>query len=176
VWSTWANLLTALRFICIAPCAWAIVSGHWISAAVLFSFAVVTDLLDGPLARRLQHDSALGGLFDHSTDALFVAIALAALAWTGFVNMLLPVLVAAAFIQYFLDSRALAGQSLKTSWLGKNNGVAYYVLVGIPVIRNALGLDWPPDAWISLFGWLLTASTLVSMFDRLRALLRARGS
>jgi cardiolipin synthase len=163
-----------MRLVCIAPCAWAIVSGHWPLAAGLFTLAVVTDLIDGPLARHFQHQSSLGGIFDHTTDALFVAVTLAALAWTGAINPLLPVLVAAAFVQYFLDSRALAGQHLKTSWLGKNNGVAYYVLVGIPVIRNTLGWDWPADLWITLLSWLLIASTLASMLDRLRVLLRSR--
>ena len=45
--------------------------------------------------------------------------------------------------------------------------------VTLEVIRNALGWDWPPDQWITLCSWLLIASTLVSMLDRLRALLRS---
>jgi phosphatidylglycerophosphate synthase len=176
MWKTWANLLTLLRLAAIGPCAWAIAEGHWLLAAGLFILAVITDLLDGPLARRFSHDSPVGGLFDHATDAAFVTIALLATAWVGFTSFLLPVLIIVAFVQYALDSRALAGQHLRTSWLGKNNGIAYFVLVGVVVIRNALGWTWPADAWIHYLDWLLIFTTLVSMTDRLIALLRERST
>lgn len=145
--------------------------GQWQLAAILFAVAVVTDLSDGPVARRFGHASPMGGLFDHATDALFVSVMLGALAWVDLINPWLPVLVMAAFIQYMFDSRALAGAHLRTSQLGRYNGIAYFVMAGIPVIRNAFGWDWPPFEWISALGWLLAASTLVSMIDRARALL-----
>lgn len=176
MWITWANLLTLLRIVSIVPCAWAILNQHWGMASLLFTLAVVTDLVDGPLARRFGQDSALGGLLDHATDAAFVTISLGALAFVGYGNLLLPGLIVAAFVQYALDSKALAGHRLKTSWLGKNNGIAYFVLVGVPVVRNGLGLSWPADLWIQLFGWLLLATTVISMLDRLVALLRERRS
>jgi len=174
MWKTWANLLTLLRLFCVAPCAWAIWKGAWPLAALLFVIAVITDLLDGPLARRFDHVSPVGGLLDHATDAMFVAVSLGALALTGHSNPVLPVLVAVSFVQYVLDSSALAGRHLRTSQLGRSNGIAYFVLVGIPVIRNALGWSWPPDAWIMGLSWLLAATTLLSMGDRLFALLRDR--
>ena len=67
-----------------------------------------------------------------------------------------------------LDSRTLSGHKLRTSWLGRNNGIGYFVLAGIPIIRNALDLDWPDDFSVNLFGWLLVATTGVSMIDRAR--------
>jgi len=174
MWITWANLLTLIRLSCAIPSAWAIGAGAWPTAALLFALAVITDLLDGPVARRFRHVSQIGGLLDHATDAIFVSISLGALAVVGAVNALLPALVAAAFLQYVMDSRALAGRHLRTSMLGRANGVAYFVLVGIPVVRNALDLGWPADAWIQALAWLLTATTLLSMGDRLLALARTR--
>ena len=174
MWITWANLLTAMRLVCIGPCAWAIVSGHWGLAAGLFGIAIVSDYLDGPLARRFNHASPIGGLFDHATDALFVTVNLGALSWIGLLNPWLPVLVALAFAQYLFDSRALAGAALRTSVLGKNNGIAYFVMVGIPVARNALDWSWPPDPWISVLAWMLVISTLASMIDRGIALFKHR--
>ncbi len=172
MWRTWANLLTALRLATIGPCAWAISTGAWGLAGALFALAVLTDLLDGPVARHLNHASSLGGLLDHATDALFVSACLAALAAVGQMNVLLPALVLLAFLQYMLDSSALAGASLRTSRLGRYNGIAYFVLVGIPVVSNALALGWPPVEWVRLLGWALTLSTLASMGDRLLALRR----
>ena len=81
-------------------------------------------------------------------------------------------LVLLAFAQYALDSRALAGASLRASRLGRWNGIAYFVLLGIPVIRDLLGLAWPGDGWVVALGWGLVASTVVSMGNRALALLR----
>ncbi len=176
MWNTWANLLTAARLLAVGPAAWAIVNGLWILAAGLFVIAVATDLLDGPAARRLGQSSPAGGLFDHATDALYVSVNLGALAWIGLVNGWLPALVALAFVQYMFDSRALAGTELKTSFLGRNNGIAYFVMVGIPVIRQALGLSWPEDSTIAVLAWILVATTLASMLDRAVTLLHRRRS
>lgn len=171
---TWANLLTLGRLLAILPCAWAITSDHWQPAAALFTLAVVTDFLDGQMARRYGQASALGGLLDHATDALFVSTCLAALAWSGYVNAWLPVMVLLAFSQYMIDSQALTGHTLRTNWLGRNNGIGYYVLVGVPVVRNALGFSWPGDVLIELFAWLLLASTAVSMIERAIVFARMR--
>jgi len=86
------------------------------------------------------------------------------------VPALLPVLVPVAFVQYVLDSRALAGQRLRTSALGRMNGIAYFALAGTPPIRDALGLGWPDASIVAMFGWLLVATTLASIADRAYAL------
>lgn len=175
MWFTWANLLTVVRLASIGPCAYAVVTGSWQWAGALFAIAVATDLFDGPVARRFNHASALGGLLDHASDALFVIVLLGALAHQSYVPWLLPCLVAAAFLQYTLDSSALRGQHLRTSWLGRANGIAYFVVVGIPLIRNALELSWPADAWIQHLAWLLVTTSVISMFDRARAWFVAAG-
>lgn len=173
VWLTWANALTALRLLLAGPCAWLAGNGRWTAAAWLFSIAIVTDLLDGPAARRFDQASALGGLADHATDALFVTVLLAALSWVSPVPWLLPVLVAAAFLQYVMDSRALAGRALRTSWLGRANGIGYFILAGAVVYRNALDLAWPSAALVEALGWLLVFATATSMLDRARVWLTA---
>ena len=100
---------------------------------------------------------------------------LAALAWEGVVPVLLPVAIVVAFLQYALDSRVLAGRPLRASALGRYNGIAYFVVLGIPVVRNGLGLAAPGDGWVWIFGWVVVVSTLVSMADRLLAFGRAGG-
>ena len=88
--------------------------------------------------------------------------------------MLLPLLIALAFIQYTLDSRALEGQQLRASALGRWNGIFYFVFLGTPIIRSTLGWSWPGNEFILALGWLLLLSTSVSMADRLFALRRVR--
>lgn len=173
---TRANALTALRLMTAPLLALAILRDESALAHGLFWFAVVTDLLDGRVARHYGEASTLGGLFDHATDATFVAVGLLAVAQTGQTPLLLPPLVLAAFLQYTLDSRALSGRPLRASGLGRWNGISYFVLLGVPVVRDGLGLGWPPVGWTVAIGWGLVGSTILSMGDRLLALTRRPAS
>jgi hypothetical protein len=59
------------------------------------------------------------------------------------------------------------------SALGRWNGIAYYVAVAVPLVRDALALGWPGPALVRALGWGLVATTALSMLDRSRRL-RAR--
>jgi CDP-diacylglycerol---glycerol-3-phosphate 3-phosphatidyltransferase len=169
-WSTRANALTLLRLLLAPALAAAVLSRSAITAAVLFFLAVGTDLADGWVARRYREETPFGGFADHATDAAFVVTATAALARLGELPALLPWLIAAAFIQYALDSRAIAASGLVASRLGRWNGIAYYAIAATPIVRDALALPFPGPALVRALGWGLVASTLLSMLDRLRRL------
>ena len=134
---------------------------------------VVTDVVDGRLARKFNQASPLGGLLDHATDATFVTTCTAAIASIGAVNSLLAPLIAITFIQYTLDSKALRGQTLRASKIGRLNGIAYFVLVGTVIGHHVLGFYFLTVP-IQLFAWLLVASSLISILDRLDGLRRLR--
>jgi len=167
---TAANLLTLSRAAAVPLLALSIFNGAPRIACGLFVWAVVTDFADGILARRRGQASRLGGLLDHSTDAVFCTVGLGALAWAGVVPVALPCLVAVAFVQYVLDSRSITGQPLRASFLGRWNGIFYFVMLGIPIVRDALGIGWPGPGLVIAIGWVLVASTLASMADRAWAL------
>lgn len=171
-----ANCLSLFRLFAAVPVAYGILNQHWLLVALLLLLAIISDVADGYLARRLQTSSAFGGLLDHSCDAIFVGCCLAAMACAGSISMLLPVLVVLSFLQYVLDSKALAGHALRSSMLGKNNGVAYYVLVVIQVLTQLLLPDLWPSLLIPVLAWLLITSTLLSMIDRLYALIKIQPS
>lgn len=179
-----ANTLTALRLLLVVPMVWTIYRADFVLAAAVFTLAVITDFADGPIARARNEASALGGVFDHSVDALFVACGLLALALFGAVLVvpwLLPPLVLASFAQYALDSKVLAGRSLRASALGRYNGIGYFVLLGIAVIGASVfpivGLSRELLArLVIVLGWVLVVTTLLSMLDRLLAYRTARGS
>jgi phosphatidylglycerophosphate synthase len=178
-WLTRANALTLLRLLAAPALYAAIRAGDAPLASLLFAGAVATDLADGWVARRWGEATPLGALVDHAVDASFVTAGTAALALEGLLPPLLPPLIALAFVQYALDSRVFARAGLHGSALGRWNGIAYYVVVGVPVVRDALGWGWP-GAWLVVaLGWGLVLSTLLSMRGRLRrlaAVRRARGS
>jgi len=166
-WSTRANALTLLRLALAPALACALLAGESLLAVGIFGVAVFTDLADGWVARRFDEASPLGGLFDHAVDATFVTCGSAALAWQGLLPAPLPALIAIAFLHYALGTRSSANPGLRGSALGRWNGIAYYVAVGIPVIRDALALSWPGSGPVRAFGWLLVLSTLASIGDRL---------
>jgi len=174
IWMTWANALTAVRLAITLPCACAIWRAQWTFAGALFVVAVATDVFDGVVARRRNEASTLGGLLDHSIDATFVTVTLAALAMIGAAPAPLPALAIAAFAQYVWDSKALTGAPLRASVLGRWNGIGYYALVGTATLKRTFGADWLPDDAVLAAGWLLVVTTLASMTDRALALWRIR--
>ena len=161
-----ANTLTAVRALLIVPSVLCILEEAWALAMLVFALAVITDVLDGRVARARNEASALGGLFDHSVDAVFVASSLAVLASQERLPGVLPVLVLLAFAQYTLDSKALRGAALRTSRLGRNNGIGYYVLLGVAIGAELPVGAWIAGEWVTLMAWGLTVTTLVSMLDR----------
>ena len=59
---------------------------------------------------------------------------------------------------------------IRDSW----NGIFYFVMIGIPVCRDALAIGWPGPGLVTAIGWALVASTVVSMADRAWALVSSR--
>jgi len=173
-WSTRANALTLARLLLAPALASAVLSGAPEIAAVLFFAAVGTDFADGWVARRYREESSFGGFADHAADATFAVTATAALAKTGALPAVLPWLIAAAFVQYALDSRVLSASGLFASRLGRWNGIAYYVIAAFPIVRDAFALGWPGPTLVSALAWVLIASTIASMLDRLRLLTARR--
>ena len=171
---TWSNALTTARLVAAPFFFCALLGDAALLALVLFWSAVVTDVADGRIARARGESSAFGGLLDHATDASFVALGLAALAMEGIVPVALPVLVLAAFLQYMLDSKSLAGRALRASFLGRWNGILYFVPLGVVATRDGLGLAGPQDGLVRAIGFALVASTLISMGDRAWTLLQSR--
>jgi cardiolipin synthase len=166
-WSTRANALTLLRLLAAPALVIAVLDDAVAAAAALFALAVATDFADGWVARRYGEASPLGGLVDHAVDATFVTCSTAALASKGVLPVALPALIAIAFLEYAWDTRRGRSRGLRPSALGRWNGIAYYVIVGIPVVRDALGLEAPGPVLVRGIGWLLVASTLVSIATRL---------
>lgn len=163
---TRATALTLSR-LCLAPVlVWAIAAQRAELATLVFWLAVATDFADGWVARRYGEVTRVGGVIDHAVDATFVSLGCAALAHVGVLPLALAPLIVLAFLQYAADSRVFAAQGLRASRLGRWNGIGYYVIVAVPIIRDALGLGWPGPRLVMTLGWLLVAATLLSMIGR----------
>jgi CDP-diacylglycerol--glycerol-3-phosphate 3-phosphatidyltransferase len=137
------------------------------------AIAIVTDLLDGPVARRRGTAGAFGGTFDHATDCVFVVSGLVGGVLRGVFPWLLPVLVVVAFTQYTVDSYWFHRQGgLRGSRLGRYNGILYFFpLCGDTLVR--LGLAFLRPA-VTALCWMLVLSTCISMGERVMLARRAR--
>jgi CDP-diacylglycerol--glycerol-3-phosphate 3-phosphatidyltransferase len=164
-----ANALTAVRLILVLPFALLMAKGDARSAMfalIVWVVALATDFLDGPIARRTGTVTPISGTFDHTTDFLFVTSGLFAGALRGAFPWLLPVLITAAFAQYFIDSYWIHRRAkLRGSKLGRYNGILYFVPTCVDALVR-LGLRFLQPA-LTILVWLLVLSTLVSMGQRL---------
>ena len=174
-----AHAITAVRLLAVVPAVWAFSRPDHVSAwvlALIMVVAIVSDLVDGKVARRTGSASARGMLFDHTTDCLFVTAGLAGAAMAGVLPVILPVLVPVAFSQYVLDSYLLHRQrQLRMSSLGRWNGVFYFaplVMIAIAVLQVPL-LSELARALVRPCAVLLALSTVASIVDRALAPVRA---
>jgi CDP-diacylglycerol---glycerol-3-phosphate 3-phosphatidyltransferase len=167
--SIMANALTAVRLLLVAPFVFWMAKGDQrsaIFALVVWVLALITDFLDGPIARRRGTVTAWSGTFDHTSDFLFVTAGLFAGAARGAFPWLLPALITAAFLQYVIDSYWIHRHAkLRGSKLGRYNGILYFV----PTCADCLiriGLHFLAPL-LAIFVWLLILTTLISMGQRL---------
>ncbi len=164
-----ANALTALRLFLVLPFAFFMSKGDHRSAMfalIVWVVALTTDFLDGPIARRTGKVTARSGTFDHTTDFLFVTSGLLAGATRGAFPWVLPILITAAFAQYVIDSYWVHRQArLRGSKLGRYNGMLYFVPTCMEIVIR-LGARFLQPL-LTILVWLLVASTLVSMGERL---------
>ncbi len=173
-----AHAITALRLLAVVPAVWAFSQpdnvSPWVLALIVV-VAIVSDLVDGKVARRTGSASAGGMLFDHTTDCLFVTAGLAGAAMAGLLPVILPVLVPVAFSQYVLDSYFLHRQrQLRMSSLGRWNGVFYFaplVMIAIAALHLS-GVSALARLLVRPSAVLLAVSTGVSIIDRAVAPLR----
>jgi CDP-diacylglycerol--glycerol-3-phosphate 3-phosphatidyltransferase len=164
-----ANALTAVRLLLVIP--FAILMAHGDERSALWALmawavALLTDFLDGPLARRAGTVTAWSGTFDHASDFLFVTSGMFAGAIRGAFPWILPILITAAFAQYVIDSYWIHRQSkLRGSKLGRYNGMLYFAPPCIEILVR-LGARFLQPV-LTILVWLLVVSTLVSMIQRL---------
>jgi len=164
-----ANALTAIRLVLVFPFAFFMARADErsaIFALVAWLAALVTDVLDGPIARRTGTVTAWSGTFDHASDFLFVTSGMFAGATRGAFPLILPVLITAAFAQYVIDSYFVHRHTkLRGSKLGRYNGILYFVPPVMDcVVRMGFSFLAP---LLAILCWLLVATTLASMGQRL---------
>jgi phosphatidylglycerophosphate synthase len=171
---TLPNLVSCSRVALIPAFGWAIVNNNAALSIGLFSVVVMSDILDGIIARRTGQETRLGTLLDHGADATFIVSVTALFAWLGLLPWLLPPLIALAFIQYVLDSHVFTGANLRPSLVGRWNGIAYFVFTGGAIFVHHFSTDPGVVLVLRGCGWLLAGTTVVSIAQRAIHFMRTR--
>ena len=168
-----ARGLTLARILAIPPFVWALL--HLDSAPDLgwrvlligaYVYAILSDLVDGPLARRAGAKSYFWGQVDALSDVAFNVAALTAAAWAGRVGPWAALGVLALGAQFLWRCRSgaeSAGESLPEDAAGKWAGVLFYALVGVVVCEAGLSWDWlrPILPWLGRLVFLYALYLLI---------------
>jgi phosphatidylglycerophosphate synthase len=137
-----------------------------IFALVAWVVALITDCLDGPIARRRGTVTAWSGTFDHTSDFLFVTSGMFAGALRGAFPWILPILITVAFAQYVIDAYWIHRRTkLRGSKLGRYNGILYFVPPILDILIR-VGFRFLQLSLVILV-WLLVLTTLLSIGQRL---------
>ncbi|TDJ63487.1 MAG: CDP-alcohol phosphatidyltransferase family protein [Proteobacteria bacterium] len=171
---TLPNVVSLSRVAAIPVMAWAMLDDRGALALGLFGLVVISDTLDGFIARRMQQTTTLGTLFDHGADATFVLSVTALCAYLGLLPWFLPAVITVAFIQYVLDSHVLSGAQLRPSLIGRWNGISYFVVTGCAIFVHHYAQEAMVISLLRASGWLLVASTVISIGERAFELMRTR--
>ena len=118
-------------------------------AAVSFAAAVLSDYLDGVLARRMRCETDFGRLMDPLADKVLIAAALVCLvashdiqAWAA------VVLISRDFLITGLRQLALSnGIVLAADPAGKTKTASQMVMIGFFLLRDAAGNWFPTEEW-----------------------------
>jgi cardiolipin synthase len=133
------NKLTILRILLIPFFVIAILNGNSIAGIVLFSIAIITDILDGAIAKAFEQETKLGSFLDPLADKLLLSTTFAALPSISDFPYWVSVLV--------ISRDAILILGWITIYLFID--ITYYEMIPIPP---------------SIFGKLTTASQSVTIF------------
>lgn len=167
-----------MRFGLIVPLVKAIVTGSWVWAFALFTLAIVTDVLDGYLARLWKQETHLGACLDPLADKALVLSSYGAFVYaaseSGIPEWFLylvcvkeAVLLAGAFI-FGIIQGAIA---IRPSIWGKSAMVAQSLL--ITTVLCSSFCSFIPDFCIEFLFWAATLLVIWSLISYGRQLIGA---
>ena len=161
------NIITAFRFLLVAPVVVLLLQGRFAAALVVFGVAGFSDALDGFLAKHYGWQSRLGGLMDPLADKLLLVSSFITLGWLGWIPLWLVALVilrdlviVAGAIFYHMRIEQLEAEPTMVS---KLNTAAQIFLV--LAVMFSLGVQTIPALWIDILLYSVLATTVWSGFD-----------
>jgi cardiolipin synthase len=181
---TLANQLTILRIALIPAFVLLVVYGYLGAALLVFSFAGLTDALDGLIARRAGQRTSLGAWLDPMADKLllvttFVVLTLPGIPLANHLPLWLTVLVISRDVVIVgvvaIVNLAVGPRTFRPSLFGKATTAAFIVTSVVVMFFNYRG---ETSVIVDIGIWLSLALTLISSGDyffKLRRLITESG-
>lgn len=149
------NLLTLLRLGCLAPVILLYRNGSHVAAAGLFLGAMLTDAVDGWLARRLDQRSTLGVYLDPVVDKVVVLVLFYELAHAGMIAFATAHLfLLRELLQNAVRNVAAArGRVVGANWMGKTKAFLQTLLIAVGLLLPGPGTTGA--AAVAAAAWLV---------------------
>lgn len=162
------NKLTILRMLLVPvfiACFYFPVSYANIAAAVVFTLAYITDILDGRIARKYHLVTNFGKLMDPMADKLLTCSAFVMLVAAGMLSPIVTIIIIGRefLISGFRLVAAGSGNVIAASWLGKTKTISQCVAVVMMLVWPSLGL--PGFRLDIIVLWVSVAFTVWSGVD-----------
>jgi CDP-diacylglycerol--glycerol-3-phosphate 3-phosphatidyltransferase len=142
----------------------------YVTAAVLFAIAAVTDFFDGRLARRWKQTTTMGTFLDTTADKLLVSGALLALvsvgrasAWIAFVVVGRELLI----LGFRGAVSAADGTVVRPSIWGKLKANVQFLAIFVAIVRGSTRWGaWYPDQYAMLAAAAVTVGSAAEYLSR----------
>lgn len=174
---SWPHILSFSRIVAgpiVAALVLAPAGDTYLVAAVVFTAASLTDLIDGKLARYARTESAFGIFLDTTADKVMVSLVLVAMAIAGLVQAWIPlVIIGREFLISGLRSYAASRDEIIPARIwGK--GKAALTMAAIPLVLAAasgatggsvssIATHETWDSFVRLSDWLLGFAAVLTV-------------
>lgn len=172
------NKLTLIRVIMVPIFMWALLSGFYATAIIVFVLASLTDQLDGYLARRNNQVTTFGKLMDPLADKILTISALVCLLGieADFINSwVVMVIIARELIVTGIRQLAM-GENIviAASQWGKAKTVSQMVALIAVMIDLIIPLRIGDAIYGALTFWLVTLAVILTIYSGIEYIVKNR--
>lgn len=172
------NKLTLLRVIMVPVFMWALLSGFYLAAIIIFAAASLTDQLDGYLARRDNQVTTFGKLMDPLADKILTISALVCLLGIGaqFINAwVVMIIIARELIVTGIRQLAMGEDTvIAASQWGKAKTVSQMAAIIAVMIDRIIPLRIGESFYGALTFWLVTVAVILTVYSGLDYVVKNR--
>lgn len=163
------NMLTLLRVIMVPVFMWALLSGFYWGAIIVFVLASFTDQLDGYLARKNNQVTTFGKLMDPLADKILTISALVCLLGIGadFINSwVVMIIIARELIVTGIRQLAMGeNMVIAASQWGKAKTVSQMAALIAVMIDLIVPLRIGDSAWGAITFWLVALAVVLTVYS-----------
>ena len=127
------SVFTGIRVILAPIFFYTVINDLFVYSISIFAFAMVTDVLDGYLARRWDVTSSKGAYFDITSDFIFVVAGFSAFIVNGTYQFWIMIIIVFMFLQFIVTSKS---QVPIYDPVGKYYGAFLFLTIFIGLIIN----------------------------------------